>query len=105
MNVVNLPSRGHAWSIDERATLGQIHDALEGEGVETDCEHGMTDEGDPWTLFFTVSNEEFVAHVARIGLVYLLIWADGTSVRAPNLQRLSIVAVRGVSHALRARSS
>lgn len=105
MNVVNLPSKGHAWSIDEQATLGQIHDALKGEGVETDCEHGMTDEGDPWTLFFSISNEEFVVHVARIGLAYFLVWADGTSVRAPNLQSFVTVAVRGVSHAHRARSS
>lgn len=103
--IISLPSRGQPWSPNERAILGQIHDALGGERIETEREHGITDEGDPWTVFFEVHEGDFVAHVARIGLTYLFIWADGTSVCASNLQRFVVVARRGSLHALRAEAS
>ena len=103
--IISLPGRGQPWSPHERAILGQIHDALEGKRIETDCEHGITEEGDPWTVFFEAQGGEFVAHVARIGLSYLFIWADGTSVCASNLQRFVVVARRGSLHPLRAEVS
>ena len=103
--IVNLPSRGQPWSANEHAILGQIHDVFGSEGIGTDCEHGITDEGDPWTAFFESKNGEFVAHVARIGLAYLFIWADGTSVCAPSLQRFLVVARRGSGRALQARAA
>jgi hypothetical protein len=90
-----FPSRGHPWSSSEREVLDQIHRALSDGGLEIKCEHGVTDEGDPWTAFFATTEGSFVAHIARIGATYLLVRADGTSVRATRLDRIAGAVCRG----------
>ena len=82
-----FPRRGHPWSSLEREVLDQIQRAFGNLGLATKCDHGVTDEGDPWTAFY--AEDTFVAHVARIDATYLLVLADGTSLRAATLNRLA----------------
>jgi hypothetical protein len=84
-----FPSRSRPWSSSEGEVLDQIHSAFSDHGLETECEHGVTDEGDPWAAFFESAEGAFVAHVARIGVTYLLVLKDGTSMRATRLSRFA----------------
>ena len=90
--IVAFPSRGRPWSSSEREVLDQIHRAFSDHGLETNCEYGVTDEGDPWTAYYKTAGGAFVAHIARISAAYLLVWADETSVRAASLHRLAEAA-------------
>jgi hypothetical protein len=94
-----FPRRGHPWSSLERKVLGQIQRALGNLGLAIKCEHGVTDEGDPWTVFYGSAEGRFVAHVARIDATYLLVLADGTSLRAATLNRLADAVCGGRAHA------
>jgi hypothetical protein len=97
--ILTFPSRSCPWSSSEREVLDQIRRVFSDRGLETDCEHGITDEGDPWMACHETADGAFVAHIARIGVAYLLVWADGTSVRAASLNRFAEVARRGTVHA------
>ena len=97
--ILAFPSRGRPWSSSEREVLDQIHRAFSDHGLETNCEYGVTDEGDPWAVYNETFKGSFVAHIARIGTTYLLVWADGTSVRAASLNRFADAARRGRAHA------
>jgi hypothetical protein len=97
--ILAFPSRGRPWSSSEREVLDQIHRAFSDHGLMTNCEHGVTDEGDPWAAYHETAEGAFVAHIARIGVAYLLVWADGTSVRAASLYRLAKAARHGRAHA------
>jgi hypothetical protein len=84
-----FPNRGRPWSSSEGEVLEQIHRAFSEHGLETKYEHGVTDEGDPWTALFESAEGTFVAHIARIGVTYVLILADGTSMCATRLGRFA----------------
>lgn len=90
----NRLAGGGAWSLDDSLRIGEISDALRERGSATGYEHGVTDEGDPWTVFYEVRNGMPVAHVARDGLTYVLIWRDRPPVRASDLRSLARV-IRG----------
>ena len=97
--ILAFQSRGRPWSSLEREVLDQIHRAFSDLGLETKCEHGVTDEGDPWTAFFESAEGAFMAHIARIGVTYLLVLADGTSTRATRLNRFADAVRSGRAHA------
>ena len=78
-------ARAGAWRPHEWAVIVAIHRALGEWGLSTDYEHGVTDEGEPWTVFYEMKNGESVAHVARDCRNYIFIWPDWHSVRAPDL--------------------
>ncbi len=61
---------------------------LEERGIETDCEHGTTDDGVPWISFHDVRDGSLVAHVAREPGTYMLICSDNTVERSPVLSQL-----------------
>ena len=92
-----FPRRGRPWSSLERDGLGQIQSAFANQGLATKCEYGVTEEGDPWTAFH--AEDTFVAHVARIDATYLLVLADGRSLRAATLNRLADAVRGGRAHA------
>ena len=85
---------GGAWSLDESLRIGETSDAFRERGGATGYEHGVTDEGDPWTVFHEARNGMPVAHVARDGCTYVLIWRDRPPMRASDLSRLAR-AIRG----------
>ena len=97
--ILAFPRHGRPWSAPEREVLDQIHRAFGHQGLETKCEHGVTDEGDPWTAFFESAEGAFMAHIARIGVTYLLVLADGTSIRTTSLSRFADAVRSGRAHA------
>ncbi len=84
------------WRPYECRVIVAIHRAFSECGLSTDYEHGVTDEGEPWTVFYEMRNGEAVAHVARDHRSYVLVWPDRHSVRASDLGRF-VEVVRGSS--------
>jgi hypothetical protein len=100
--ILAFPRRGRPWSALEHEALDQIGRAFTDHGVATDFGHGVTDEGDPWTAYHATADGAFLAHIARIGAAYLLVWADGKSVRSTSLHRF-VEIVRLAPRMLRSR--
>ena len=82
--LLSFPAPGLPWTSAERRLLDQMGKMV---GRATQCECGISDEGDPWIVFCD-ADSSFIAHVARIGARYLVVWADGTSVHGVSLDRL-----------------
>ena len=60
------------WSQRELAEFYRVEDALTKSGVGISTDRGLTDEGEPWFIFFRQDNEEVIAHFARIGGEYVI---------------------------------
>ena len=60
------------WSQRELAEFYRVEDALTKSGVGISTDRGLTDEGEPWFVFFRQDNEEVIAHFARIGGEYVV---------------------------------
>lgn len=76
------------WTMRERVRLTQIQRALVRSGLNIQCEHGTSDEGDPFADFCEVRTGKLVVHVARIDRRYVIAWPDGSSVtRTHDLSR------------------
>jgi len=90
-----FPIRGLPWTSAERRLLDQLGKAF---GEEIQCESGTSDEGDPW-MAFCEPDSSFIAHVARIGAGYVLVWANGTSMCGTRLDRLLRSARRRITEA------
>src|SRR3954463_2933578 len=60
------------WSQRELAEFYRVEDALTKSGVGISTARGLTDEGEPWFVFFRQDNEEVIAHFARIGGEYVV---------------------------------
>ncbi len=66
--------------MQELARLTQIQRALVQSGLRAECQHGTTDEGDPFTDFCEVRTGKLVVHVARIDRRYVIAWPDERNV-------------------------
>jgi hypothetical protein len=60
------------WSQPELAEFYRVEDALTKSGVEISTDRGLTDEGEPWFVFFRQDNQEVIVHFARIGGEYVV---------------------------------
>src|SRR6201987_3665051 len=60
------------WSQPELAEFYRVEDALTKTGVGISADRGLTDEGEPWFVFFRQDNEEVIVHFARIGGEYIV---------------------------------
>src|SRR6478752_1815764 len=60
------------WNQRELAEFYRVEDALTKSGVGISTDRGLTDEGEPWFVFFRQDNEEVIAHFARIGGEYVV---------------------------------
>jgi hypothetical protein len=60
------------WSQPELAEFYRVEDALTKSGVGIATDRGLTDEGEPWFVFFRQDNEEVIVHFARIGGEYVV---------------------------------
>ena len=100
-SLVNLHTDSGPWAPYERAVLGAMQREFLALGIETDCEHGRAENGTPWTAFHIIGSGHFVAHVARQGRDYVLVWSDHTSVQVRDMQQLvSLVHRAGYHYAL-----
>jgi hypothetical protein len=77
MNIVPLFGRVRArkqdWSQAEIAEFYRIEGALIRAGIMVGTDRGLTDEGDPWFVFFRADDGEVVIHLARIDGEYVLV--------------------------------
>src|SRR6476619_7229941 len=77
------------WSQRELAEFYRVEDALIKSGVGISTDRGLTDEGEPWFIFFRQDDEEVVVHFARIGGEYVVASNfTGAVVRGRNFQTL-----------------
>ena len=95
--ILAFPSR--RWNPIELDVLAQIAREIGNHGVATEREQGVTDEGDPWVSFHDTARGELVAHIARIGAAYVLVWADGTSLCSASLSQFPNAVRQGKAHA------
>jgi hypothetical protein len=70
--ILAFPSR--RWNPTELDVLAKIGREIGNHGVATEREQGVTDEGDPWVAVHDTSGGALVAHIARIGAAYVLVW-------------------------------
>lgn len=54
------------WTNQELAELYRVHDVLNQAGMAVQMDSGLSDEGDPWFIFFHEESQEVIAHFARI---------------------------------------
>lgn len=86
--IIPFPARSGAWARDEQRALAALRQTLDEAGRLTGFESGVTDEGDCWAVFYGLDDGHTLAHVAQWRPGVVLIWADGSVVRASSLTRL-----------------
>jgi hypothetical protein len=63
----------NGWTQDELAEFYRVEAALIEAGMRVNTDRGMTDENDPWFVFFHADNDqEVIIHFARVGANYLV---------------------------------
>ena len=60
------------WSQRELEEFYRVEDALTKSGIDILTDRGLSDEGEPWFVFFRQDNEEVIVHFARIGGEYVV---------------------------------
>lgn len=67
------------WNNQELANIYRVKKLLDAAGVPNTLQRGLSDEGDPWCVFCTVTGEVFI-HLCKIDGQYVL---DSPNLRAP----------------------
>ena len=98
-SILPFPIRRGPWSPQELSSLANIHREFTEQGLETSAQHGVTDEGDAWAVFCEGPTGSPMVHIAREYPANILVWADGTSVRASNLARFVEIVRKDFTHA------
>lgn len=57
---------GPPWSTAELGELFRVAHILRQSGMAIETDMGLSDEGDPWFVFFSAQTEDVIAHFARI---------------------------------------
>lgn len=60
------------WSQQELAEFYRVESALTRAGISVGVDRGLSDEGEPWFIFFRADDGEVVIHFARIDGQYLI---------------------------------
>src|SRR6476619_2280367 len=60
------------WNQRELAEFYRVEAALTKSGVGISTDRGLTDEGEPWFVFFRQCDEEVIVHFARISGEYIV---------------------------------
>jgi hypothetical protein len=87
-SVVRLRPLIGQWSAHEVEVLVEIQQAFFRQGLATDYEHGIAEDGSPWITFYDTRDGSFVGHVARDREHYVLICSDRTIEHSPVMSRL-----------------
>lgn len=80
---------GGDWTQKELAEFYRVEGALVASGVNIATDRGLTDEGEPWFVFYRQDNEEVIVHFARIDGEYVVVsnLSEGVA-RGRNFQTL-----------------
>ena len=76
--VVRPAFSGQEWTPSERRILAQILTTLDRIVGPTECEHGITDEWEPWCVYYDIHTDESIVQVSRIAGCYLIVGFDRT---------------------------
>ncbi|PZR34811.1 hypothetical protein [Caulobacter segnis] len=68
----SAPALGADWSQQELAEFYRVESALIRAGIRVGTDRGMSDENEPWFVFYRTDDEEVVIHFARIDGEYLI---------------------------------
>jgi hypothetical protein len=83
------------WSNAEQAEFARAAALLRRSGLQIACEWGLSDEGDPWTIFLRQDTGDVIVHVAKIdGRLFATSTASGDVVVGPNLRSVMNTIVR-----------
>lgn len=80
LNFARRSSRPRDWTDQEIAEFFRVQDALTQAGMQVGTDRGVTDEGEPWFVFYRPATEEVIAHFARIDGEFV---ADASAVAEP----------------------
>jgi len=79
--------RRKGWSQDEQAEFVRATALLRSAGLPVVVEDGLSDEGDPWTIFLREDTGDVIAHIARIdGLIMAVSAARQDVVSGPSFR-------------------
>jgi hypothetical protein len=98
VTIIPFPDRRSAWAQHEREALVDLQQTLGERGLKTRFEVGLTDEADPWAVFYELDDGRALVHVARWRSGVVLVWADGNIVRAPDLASLATAVGQAIDH-------
>src|SRR5438128_6550992 len=65
-SILPFPVRRGPWSPQELSSLANIRREFIEQGLKTSAQHGVTDEGDAWTVFCEGPTGSPMAHIARV---------------------------------------
>jgi len=80
LNFARRSARPRDWTDQEIAEFFRVQDALTQAGMQVGTDRGVTDEGEPWFVFYRPATEEVIAHFARIDGEFV---ADASAVAEP----------------------
>lgn len=86
--LLQFPQRSPTWMRQERQALIEIRRALTERGFDCGTIDGVSDQREPWTIFYSVSRGSFVAQVTRHKSGYVLLWRDRSALKAAELYGL-----------------
>lgn len=93
------------WSTQEVADFYRAHRLLAENGVGIGIDRGLSDEGEPWMVFFDVSTQDVFLHIARIdGTCHLSCDTFGMRLDAADIPSLLAQFEHGVRERLAVRS-
>jgi hypothetical protein len=72
VSLADVRFRRRGWSNHELAQFHCVIASLCRVGVALETDSGVTDEGDPWFVFYDGDSGEIFAHFARIGREYVV---------------------------------
>lgn len=83
------------WSNNEQAEFARAAALLRRSGLQIVCEWGLSDEGDPWTIFLRQDTGDVIVHIAKIdGRIFAASTASGDVVAGANLRNVMDRIVR-----------
>ena len=81
--------RRQSWGNQDIADFYRAVDVLRQSGLAIEIDSGMTDEGDPWFVFFRSDNEDVIAHFARIDGLFIAVSSINQKVfKGPNIRTI-----------------
>jgi len=66
-------SKARGWTNQEIAEFYRVSDILSRSGLSIAIDQGLTDEGDPWLVFFREETGDVIAHFARVNSQFMAV--------------------------------
>ena len=85
----NGRSKTRGWTNQEIAEFYRVSDILSRSGLSIAVDQGLTDEGDPWLVFFREETGDVIAHFARVNSQFMAVSSlDNRLYRGDDVRRV-----------------